>query len=68
MPRFYWRVWIPPLTAGPTAGVTIDEETLDREFLVEMEWDTGTSRPGREKLRELGLEDVAEVLGGEVFP
>jgi aldehyde:ferredoxin oxidoreductase len=56
-------IGIPPLTAGPTAGVTVDEKTLDREFLVEMDWDTATSKPSPDKLRELGLEDVARALG-----
>jgi aldehyde:ferredoxin oxidoreductase len=53
---------IPPLTAGPTAGVTYDEETLDREFLVEMDWDTTTTKPKPDKLKELGLDDIAEAL------
>ncbi len=52
----------PPLTAGPTAGFTLPEEALDREFLVEMEWDVETTKPSKSKLKSLGLEDVAEVL------
>jgi hypothetical protein len=38
-------------------------KTLDREFLVEMDWYTATSKPSPDKLRELGLEDVARALG-----
>ena len=53
---------IPPLTAGPTTGVTYDEETLDREFLVEMDWEVKTTAPSKNKLKELGLDDVADML------
>jgi aldehyde:ferredoxin oxidoreductase len=59
-------IGIPPLAAGPTAGVTVDEKTLDREFLVEMDWDTATSKPSPRRLRELGLEDVTGAPGQEV--
>jgi len=52
----------PPFEEGPTAGVTFDEETLDREFLIEMDWDTRTAMPSKNKLLELGLEDVSRVL------
>ena len=55
----------PPLTAGPTAGFTLDEKTVDREFLTEMDWDLETTKPSRSKLCELGLEDVAQQLGNE---
>jgi aldehyde:ferredoxin oxidoreductase len=53
-------VGIPPFTEGPTAGVTFDEITLDREFLVEMDWDLETTKPSYSKLVQLGLEDVAK--------
>jgi aldehyde:ferredoxin oxidoreductase len=49
----------PPLSAGPTAGFTLDEKTIDREMLVEMDWDPQTTKPSRQKLVELGLGDVA---------
>ena len=52
----------PPKTEGPLAGVTLDEATMDREFCDAMGWDLETARPEKEKLRELGLEDVAGVL------
>jgi aldehyde:ferredoxin oxidoreductase len=55
-------VGIPPLEAGPTAGFTLDEQNLDRAFLIEMNWDTQTTRPDKNKLIELGLQDVAEAL------
>lgn len=53
---------VPPLTEGPTTGVTYDEATLDREFLVEMDWDEKTTMPSKNKLKELGLDDVADTL------
>jgi aldehyde:ferredoxin oxidoreductase len=52
----------PPLEAGPLAGVTIDQDAVNREFLEAMDWDLETTRPSREKLLELGLEDVADSL------
>ena len=47
---------------GPLAGITVDEDTLYSEYLSAMDWDTRTTRPTRQKLLELGLEDVAKAL------
>ncbi len=55
-------VGIPPLMDGPTAGVILDEKTLDRAFLLEMDWDLETTKPSVNKLMELGLRDIAEVI------
>ena len=52
----------PPLEAGSHAGLTLDVETLEREFLEACDWDRETCRPSRAKLEELGLKDVADVL------
>jgi aldehyde:ferredoxin oxidoreductase len=52
----------PPPKEGPLAGVTVDEETLDSEFLAAMDWDLKTTKPSRKKLLELDMEDVAQVL------
>ena len=52
----------PPQKEGPLAGVTVDEDTLDREYLAAMDWDLKTAKPSKKKLQELGLEDVAKVL------
>jgi aldehyde:ferredoxin oxidoreductase len=52
----------PPKTAGPTKGVTVDEQTLDREYLTAMDWDLKTAKPSEKKLLELGLSDVAKEL------
>jgi len=54
----------PPLQAGPLAGITLDGETMQREFLAACDWDQETCRPSRAKLEELGLEDVARALYG----
>ena len=35
---------------------------MDREYLTEMDWDLETGKPSKEKLLELGLEDVAKEL------
>jgi len=52
----------PPQKEGPLAGITIDEDTLDREYLAAMDWDPKTAKPSKKKLLELGLEDVAKEL------
>jgi aldehyde:ferredoxin oxidoreductase len=53
----------PPHKEGPLAGVTVDADSLVREYLKAMDWDSETARPSDRKLRELGLEDVARQLG-----
>ena len=55
----------PPKTAGPSAGMSVDEETLDQGYLTAMGWDTATTKPGKKKLLELGLDDVAKELWPE---
>jgi aldehyde:ferredoxin oxidoreductase len=52
----------PPPKEGPLAGVTVDEETLDREYLAAMDWDLKTTKPSKQKLEELGLDDVAREI------
>ena len=52
----------PPMKEGPLAGITIDEDTIYNEYLKSMDWDTKTTKPSKNKLLELGLEDVAKVL------
>jgi len=54
----------PPLEAGPTAGKSVDFNTLLRDYLVARDWDTSTSKPSKKKLLELGLDDVAQALWG----
>jgi aldehyde:ferredoxin oxidoreductase len=52
----------PPPEAGPTAGRTVDFDTLLKDLLVARGWDTDTGKPTKHKLIELGLEDVAKAL------
>jgi len=52
----------PPPKKGPLAGITVDEETLDSEYLAAMDWDLKTAKPSKKKLLELGLDDVAKAL------
>jgi aldehyde:ferredoxin oxidoreductase len=52
----------PPHNVGPLAGITVDEDTLVKEYLTEMDWDLKTAKPSKKKLIELGLEDVAQEL------
>jgi len=52
----------PPQKEGPLAGITVDEETLVKEYLATMDWDPKTAKPSKKKLQALGLEDVAQEL------
>ena len=52
----------PPMKEGPLAAVTVDEDTMAKEYLTAMDWDLKTAKPSKKKLLELGLEDVAKVL------
>jgi aldehyde:ferredoxin oxidoreductase len=52
----------PPLKEGPVAGVTIDEDTMIKEYLTAMDWDLKTAKPSKKKLLELGLADVVQEL------
>lgn len=50
----------PPLKEGPVADVTIDDETMVRDYLKAMDWDTATTKPSAKKLQELGLSQLAK--------
>jgi len=52
----------PPMTYGPVKGIQLDEARLLGDFCREMGWDPETALPTREKLEELGLEDVARTI------
>jgi aldehyde:ferredoxin oxidoreductase len=56
------RVYERPLLSGPTAGVTVDIDTMLREHLDDMGWDLDTAAPTRATLERLGLHDVARDL------
>lgn len=46
---------IPPLKEGPLKGITVDIETMKKEFFKEMDWDTKTGMPSEARLKELDL-------------
>lgn len=52
----------PPKTEGPRAGITVSEDDLYNEYYAARGWDRKTGKPSKEKLLELGLDDVAKVL------
>ena len=54
-----------PSPSGHARGQTLDVQPLLDEYYQLRGWDVATGIPTREKLRELGLEDVAECLGIE---
>jgi len=52
----------PPQKEGPLAGITVDEDTMIKEYFAAMDWDLKTAKPSKKKLLELGLGDVAQEL------
>jgi aldehyde:ferredoxin oxidoreductase len=52
----------PPLKEGPVANVTLDDDTMVREYLEAMDWDTATTRPSPKKLQGLGLSQLVKDL------
>ena len=57
-------IGLPPLTAGPLAGVTIDLDTQVKDYLEAMGWDTETGVPTKETLQNVDLDFVAADLHG----
>jgi aldehyde:ferredoxin oxidoreductase len=55
-------IGLPPQKEGPLAGVTTDLEAQVYWNLGALDWDRVTARPSRQKLLELGLNDIAEEL------
>jgi len=53
----------PPQAEGPTANVTIDIDTLAREFRQAMGWDPETARPTAGTLKKLGLSQLVRDFG-----
>jgi aldehyde:ferredoxin oxidoreductase len=52
----------PAMTAGPLAGITLDEEGMRKEYFEAMDWDLVTAKPSQKSLLELGMDDVAKDL------
>jgi len=55
-------VGIPPQKEGPLAGITVNEDTMIKDYFAAMEWDLKTAKPSKKKLQELSLDDVARAL------
>ncbi|MFC1714276.1 aldehyde ferredoxin oxidoreductase family protein, partial [Candidatus Poribacteria bacterium] len=55
-------IGIPALKRGPLKDITLDMDTLVKEFLELLDWDTETTVPSAKRLKELGLDDVAADL------
>ena len=49
----------PPQQEGPLQGKTVDIRTMVHDYYDARDWDQETGRPSCEKLKELGLSDVA---------
>ena len=49
----------PPLKEGPVANVTLDDDTMNKDYLMAMDWDLNTTKPSVKKLQELGLSQLA---------
>ena len=58
----------PPQKEGPLAGVTADLKEQVYWNLGALDWDRVTAKPSREKLLELGLNDIAEELWPQTKP
>lgn len=52
----------PPMKEGPLANITVDVETMVSEYYRTMGWDVETGKPGKERLLQLGLDEVAREL------
>ena len=52
----------PPLKEGPVANMTLDDDTMIKDYLKAMDWDPITTKPSAKKLQELGLSELAEDL------
>jgi aldehyde:ferredoxin oxidoreductase len=53
---------IPPKKEGPRAGITLNADDHFKEYFQVMDWDPASGKPGKKRLVQLGLNDVAESL------
>jgi aldehyde:ferredoxin oxidoreductase len=54
---------IPPKDEGPLAGITLDMETMAREYWQAMGWDGTSGHPSGQTLKRLGLAPLVEDFG-----
>ena len=59
-------VGIPPMSEGPLKGISIDIDTLTKEYNKAMGWDPNTGYPTKDSLVKLGLEEL--VKQGKYYP
>ena len=53
----------PPLASGPLEDVTIDNDSLVRDYCIAMGWDPETGIPTEETVRRLGLAFALDGVG-----
>jgi aldehyde:ferredoxin oxidoreductase len=53
---------VPPKKVGPRAGITLNKDEVFNEYLLAMGVDLKAGKPGKQRLLELGLADVAKAL------
>ncbi len=53
---------IPPKEVGPRKGATLDKNEIFTEYLEAMGVDLASGKPGKARLEELGMADVAKAL------
>jgi len=53
----------PPQSEGPVAGVTLDIDSLTREYRQAMGWDPESGQPERKTLEKLGLTNLVKTHG-----
>jgi len=53
----------PPQSEGPVAGVTLDIDSLTREYRQAMGWDPDSGQPERKTLEKLGLTNLVKTHG-----
>jgi aldehyde:ferredoxin oxidoreductase len=54
----------PPLEEGPHAKVTLDIDTLKKDFFDAFDWDIETGKPSKDRLEKLGLHEVIKEFYG----
>ena len=58
----------PPLTEGNVRDVTVDYKTMSKEFLEVLGWDTSTTIPSDERLRDLGMDFLIDDMASVKVP
>ena len=52
----------PPQKRGPTKDISVDLDTITKEFCEEMDWDLEGCRPSKKRMEELDLEWLVKDL------